>query len=318
MAEMKARHAFGSEANIAQAISDGRLDAYDILFLQEKKIGWIDKDGNPVILEDETGVASVDVLPDSGEVGKIYICQNEAHIWDAAQSKFVPVSKPADLSALEEQIAAKADTATVNAQIEATLVEHLGKIAAYKVADAPDGTVVNYLDKEVRVMVPSDHQWVLRPSGEGADQTKYYIGVKAYAPEGAMSFKEDMKKVIEDETMFYFEGNDFAGIEADGRKFSIIWLPVAAYDSSTATWTYHGAASTEERYVGWYYAVEWYDADGEVIASDCIRINLANESCFGAPQPYYVNNAVKSAKTYTDEQIEAKIAEISSVAVIEF
>lgn len=322
MAELKARHAYGKSENIAAAIAANKIDAYDILLLDsdtEPKIGWIDAKGNPVIVSNgDDEVASVDALPESGEAGKIYIYQNEGYVWDAAESQFVAISKPADLTALEEQIAAKADAAEVNAQIEATLVEHLGKIAAYKVADAPDGTIVNYLDKEVRVMVPSNHQWELRQSGENADQTAYYIGVKAYAPEDAASFKEDMKRVIEDETMYYFEGNDYAGIEDDGRKFSIIWLPVAAYDSETDTWTYHGADSTEEKYVGWYYSVEWYDADGEMIASDCIRINLANEDCFGMPKPYYVSDAVKSANAYTDEQIEAKIAGISTVEVIEF
>lgn len=313
MAELKARHAFGSSANLEQALSNNIIDEYDILFLDgdtdEPKVGWVDKNGQIVICQDETGVTQVDALPEAGESGKIYIYQNEGYVWDAAESKFVAISKSADLSALEEQIAAKADAAEVNAQIEATLVEHLGKIAAYKVADAPDGTVVKYLDKELRVMVPSDHQWVLRPSGANADQTAYYIGVKAYAPEGAASFKEDMKQVIEDETMYYFEGNDFAGVEDDGRKFSIIWLPVAAYDADTATWTYHGASSTEDKYRGWYYAVEWYDADGEMLASDCIRINLANEDCFGMPKPYYVGDAVKSANAYTDEQIANKVDE---------
>lgn len=34
----KAKHAFGSEANIDSALANGTLDAYDILFLNEKKL----------------------------------------------------------------------------------------------------------------------------------------------------------------------------------------------------------------------------------------------------------------------------------------
>ena len=52
MAEnLRSRHAFGSEANIGTAIENGLIDEYDILFLDEKKIGWVDKNGNPVIVE---------------------------------------------------------------------------------------------------------------------------------------------------------------------------------------------------------------------------------------------------------------------------
>lgn len=53
----KARHAFGSEANISEALAAGKIDAYDILFLDEKKVGWIDKNGEVVIAEpDLSGV----------------------------------------------------------------------------------------------------------------------------------------------------------------------------------------------------------------------------------------------------------------------
>lgn len=52
MAEnLRSKHAFGSEANVDAALQSGAIDAYDILFLNEKKIGWIDKDGNKVIVE---------------------------------------------------------------------------------------------------------------------------------------------------------------------------------------------------------------------------------------------------------------------------
>ena len=56
---LRSKHAFGSSENITQAVEDGKVDAYDILFLDgdtdKPKIGWIDKNGNPVILTDEKG-----------------------------------------------------------------------------------------------------------------------------------------------------------------------------------------------------------------------------------------------------------------------
>lgn len=53
MANM-AKHAFGSEKNIDSALQAGTIDAYDILFLNEGKVGWIDKNGNKVIAETKT------------------------------------------------------------------------------------------------------------------------------------------------------------------------------------------------------------------------------------------------------------------------
>lgn len=166
----------------------------------------------------------------------------------------------------------------------------------YEVTSKPVGTLVNYTDKEVRVMCPADTEWKLQNSGENADKSKYYIGFKAYAPKNAVSFKEDLAEIIADDTMYYFEGNDFAGVDEYGRKYSVVWLPAAAYNSETDTWTYYGEKSSASKYIGWYYSVEWYGADGKKVASDTIRINLSNEDCHGAIEPYYMAGTVKGVK----------------------
>lgn len=154
--------------------------------------------------------------------------------------------------------------------------------AKYEISHKPVGTLVDYRDKEIRVMCPTDTAWALQQSGEGADPSKYYIGFKAYAPnDSVVSFKEDLAQTISDDTMYLFEGNDFAGIDAYGRKYSIVWLPVAKHNDND-TWSYYGANSTAGKFIGWYYSVEWYDAKGIKVAADTIRINLANEDCFNA------------------------------------
>ena len=43
--------------------------------------------------------------------------------------------------------------------------------------------------------------------------------------------------------------------------------------------SYYGSCFTGD-YVGWFYCVEWYNEEGKVVASDKIRINLANEESF--------------------------------------
>lgn len=296
----KARHAFGSEAKIQEALAAGVIDAYDILFLDEKKVGWITKDGEVVIAEtDLSGV--------------------EAELATKATTEEVEkkLAAKADATEVDEKInTAVTDTvATANSytdeKLEAALGEYLAK--KYKISYKPEGTLVNYRDKEIRVMCPADTTWQLQNSGEGSESNLYYIGFKAYAPDAAVSFKEDLQKTIADETMYYFEDNDFAGVDENGRKYSIVWLPVANYDGST--WTYYGASSSEGKYIGWYYSVEWYDANGGLIASDCIRINLSNEDCHSSIEPYYVGGIM----TEVDTKIEEKITEINTgYEIVEF
>lgn len=181
---------------------------------------------------------------------------------------------------------------------------HLGKAEAaatlnrmkYEIAHKPVGTLVDYREDEIRVMCPVDTKWELQSVGAGGDGYSYYIGMKAYAPDNAVSFKEDLAEIISDNTMYYFDGDDFAGVDAYGRKYSIVWLPVAKYDTVSGTWTYHGAKSNASKYTGWFYAVEWYDADGLKIDSDVIRINLSNEACHDTVTPFYMTNVVKGVK----------------------
>ena len=82
---LKSRHAFGSEANIDSALDQGLIDAYDVLFLNEGKIGWIDKDGNKIILENKKQVVFVDVLPETGDAETIYICDSKFHFWNGSE-----------------------------------------------------------------------------------------------------------------------------------------------------------------------------------------------------------------------------------------
>lgn len=193
-------------------------------------------------------------------------------------------------TSVADQIAAVEDTLLSKAEAATTL-----KRIKYEISNKPAEALVDYRGKEIRVMCPVDTQWALQNVGENGDASKYYIGFKAYAPnDSVVSFKEDIAQVITDETMYYFVDNEFAGIDAYGRKYSIVWLPVAKHNDDD-TWTYYGANSSVSRYIGWYYSVEWYDADGKVVDSDTIRINLSNEACHSAIEPFYMGSVVKGA-----------------------
>lgn len=85
----KARHAFGSEVNVDSALEAGTLDAYDILFLDEHKIGWIDKNGQKVILDDAEQVAVLATLPETGKEGVLYIIVDTTVPTDISTSGFI-------------------------------------------------------------------------------------------------------------------------------------------------------------------------------------------------------------------------------------
>lgn len=293
----KARHAYGSRNDVISAIQDGRIDSYDVLFLsgedESPTIGWVDKDGNPIIVE-----------TDLSEVTSELATKADA---DEVNAKFDEV--------------AQSTVSSANAYTDEKLKDVLGEHFAnkYEISHKPVGTLVNYRDKEIRVMCPANTQWTKQSVGATGNANMYYMGFKAYAPTNAMSFKEDDQATIVDQTMYYFEDNDFAGVDENGRKYSIVWLALASYDEATDTWSYFGEKSTVAKYIGWHYSVEWYDATGMMIASDCIRINLTNESCHSSVEPYYVSGLAEEIKAYTDSQIETRIEEVSGAfEVVEF
>jgi len=181
----------------------------------------------------------------------------------------------------------------------------------YKVSNAPDGTLVNYTDKEVRVMCPANTKWATQNSGENADPNAYYIGFRAYAPNNSVdSFKEDLTETINDDTMYYFVDNDFAGVDEYGRKYSVVWLPVAM--NNGGTWTYYGSMSSKDRYIGWHYCVEWYE-NGKLVDKDCIKINLANEDCFATPYSYESIYAINEANKNLTEYSETVNADLEAI-----
>lgn len=125
----KARHAFGALENIDSALAAGVIDSYDIIFVKDSKgkpyVGWIDKDGNKVIVEDEKAVVVVegDSLPETGEVGKVYIFGEDGYFWNGTE--FINLCKPTDVTALESQVSEleteveqKVDAETVRIMIE--------------------------------------------------------------------------------------------------------------------------------------------------------------------------------------------------------
>lgn len=162
----------------------------------------------------------------------------------------------------------------------------------YDISGTPVGTLVNYGDREIRVMCPADAEFTKQNVGSTGNPNMYYMTFKAYAPDGAASFKEGDRGVIVNE-MFGFDG-PASGIDEFGRKYSVCWLALASYDANADAWTYFGKNSSDNKYIGWDYVVEWYDENQNKIGFDSVRINLSNESCHYNHMPYYMANYATS------------------------
>ena len=178
----------------------------------------------------------------------------------------------------------------------------------YDISGTPVGTLVDYRDHEIRIMCPANTKFVHQAVGANGNPNMCYMTFKAYAPDEAVSFKEGDRGEVIDQ-MFNFNG-PASGIDAYGRKYSVCWLALATYNPDTGEWTYFGKNSTKNKYVGWDYVVEWYNAGGIKIGFDSVRINLSNEDCHFTIQPFYGAATTEMIKETIEETVEEKIAEV--------
>lgn len=124
----KSRHAFGNSTKLQSALDSGVVDAYDILFLDgdtDPKIGWVDKNGAVKMLDTEcVVVVDGESLPETGEVGKVYIFAEEGYFWNGTE--FKPITKSVDLSGIQAEVATKVDADTVKEMIDTAIANDVG------------------------------------------------------------------------------------------------------------------------------------------------------------------------------------------------
>lgn len=104
---MKAKHAFGSESKISEALAAGKIDAYDILFLDEKKVGWVNKNHEIVIAEPDL----------SGVEAEIATKANASDV-AALETELATKASAEEVESLGAEVATKVDAATVQDMIE--------------------------------------------------------------------------------------------------------------------------------------------------------------------------------------------------------
>lgn len=184
---------------------------------------------------------------------------------------------------------------------DAELQERIEKLekAKYEIKNLPEGALVDYREKEIRVMCPVDTEFKQQEVGETGNPNMYYMSLVSQAPEGAV-------KLIES------DGQKTEIIELEGKTSKTIWLALAML--SGGKWNYFGKSSTTKKYIGWTYSLKWLDENDNVIESDCFRINLANESCFDAYEPSCVGALAGRVETLEAIDHEAFLTEHQDIS----
>lgn len=297
----KTKFGFGNSSNVEQAVKDGKINARDVVFLDENtdapKVGWVTLDGKVVISKPDLSEVNAELAT------KANAEEVEAKIAEKADT--VEVEEKLEKVATDSVAAAKAYT---DGKVEAAVKEHLVK--KYEVTSLPEGSLVNYREGEIRIMCKSDAVFTKQAVGTGGDPNSYYMTLKTYVfDDKVVGYREHLGGQSDEETLTDLKTDEY------GRRYQPTWLALAKYDDATGAWNYYGKNSSEEKFIGWDYRIDWYDANGVVIASDSIRINLANENCYFTSEPYYVG----SIKKEIDTIVEEKIAEVEAAyEVIEF
>ena len=143
----------------------------------------------------------------------------------------------------------------------------------------PPRTRIDYTESEIRILCPPDTKWSEQAVGAGGNPNIFYTPFYTYAPAEAAGYKDLT------ETQVQGWNTGFSGIDKYGRKYSIIWIRLAEKDAN-GNWTY---LSTNK----YDHFIEWFDANGNVIESDTIRINIcADEAEYNTSIPYYAKNLV--------------------------
>ena len=293
----------GSLDIVDKDISDIKLDIADI---KESLVGGIHYRGS---------VETKDKLPANPQQGDLYecidtgieYCWNGTEWFEYGSAHFVPVAgagiivngseigvKVADeshgltmvdggmamLLATAEQDGAmsKEDKAKLDAIPEVYVAKK------YEIADVPAGTLVNYGEKEIRIMCPNGAEYNLQNVGAGGDANTYYCTFKTYCPEGAVGYIEHLGGQSDAEILHDIK------VDKYGRRYQPTWLGLAKLDKSTGIWNYYGKNSSADHYIGWNYQIDWYDANNVMIASDSLRINLSNEDCHHTIIPSYMSD----------------------------
>lgn len=328
--------AASTEEKVLAAIKAGTVQYPAYVFIRSTdgktgRLGFVDQQNvfKYIVGEEcKQQVISVTEFPEIGEENVLYIKDGVVYAWTGSEFKAQYKDHTEDLETLNDRldvIGTKVDglektdetlagqIEELNAKIDALEIPQECKCTPdnkYDITDVPTGTIVDYREDEIRIMCPQGTEFVKQAVGSGGDPNCNYFTFRTYVPsDDVVGYREHLGDQIDAETL-----RDFS-IDEYGRRYQPTWLALARCDAD-GDWTYYGAKSTKEHYIGWDYQIDWYNADDIMIASDCVRINLSNEECHFTIEPFYANvDTLKAQIKALEEQVET--LEGSSMTFVE-
>lgn len=333
--------AASTEEKVMAAIQSGTVQYPAYVFIRSTdgktgRLGFVDQNNvfKYIVGEEcKQQVVSVSEFPEIGEENVLYIKDGVVYAWTGSEFKAQYKDHTAELKTLNDRLDAigtkvdgleKADE-TLTGQIEALdkkidaleiPQECLCKPIKYDITDVPAGTIVDYREDEIRIMCPKGTEFVKQAVGSGGNPNSYYMTFKTYYPnKDVVGYMERLGDLADTEILTKSSTDEY------GRVYQTTWLALADYDASTDSWIYRGKESSKDDYYGYDYQIDWYNADGVMIASDCVRINLSNEECHSTIEPYYVHGVQTDVDTLIaqikDLEEQVKTLEGNSMTFVE-
>lgn len=148
---------------------------------------------------------------------------------------------------------------------------------------------VKYFDKEIRIYISKVGGWI---DNDNDDKSSTHLcSFKVYAPKNAKYIKERLDANVNnlDNVEIKEFSPKMAGIALDSKKYSSLMVPVA-FKNIRGNWIYYGSSSSKSHFIGYFYNIEWYDENKDLISKDSIRINLvASEDQLNDPTDHSIN-----------------------------
>lgn len=219
-----------------------------------------------------------------------------------ADSNTVIFKRPDPVKMVDNQIPDKHIIGTASAVLAPEVIPAIGDMT-YQWYKAPEGKTLNsiveitswpagshitYGEDYIRICASNDQSsYKLQDVGEGGNANTYYGDIRFYYPEGAVKVKHvtwntnNSAPDMSGEEMCLI-AEEHPGVDENGRKFILDWLPFAYYTAENGVWTAYGWNKPFGEYAKMFNRLQWFDENNNLLRDDYIEFQYATDETFNA------------------------------------
>lgn len=219
-----------------------------------------------------------------------------------ADSNIVTFRRPDPVKMVDNQIPDKHIIGTPSAVLAPEVIPAVGDMT-YKWYKAPEGKTLNsiveitswpvgsritYGEDYIRICASNDQlSYKLQNVGEGGNANTYYGDIRFYYPEGAVKVKHASWNTnssapdMSGEEMCLI-AEEHPGVDENGRKFILDWLPFAYYVAENNLWVAYGWNKPLGEYAKLFNRLQWFDENNNLLRDDYIEFQYATDETFNA------------------------------------